>query len=59
MPYFDDDGKEYKPDLYPVPNLCILCKKRDNPKEQVACNLTRMDQLGEKDFVCFAYEKQS
>lgn len=48
MTYFDDNGKEYNHDIYPAPSLCILCKKRDNPKEQVACNLTRMDQLGEK-----------
>jgi len=58
MPYFDDNGKEYNPDIYLTPNLCILCKKRDDPKEQIVCNLTRMDQQGEKDFICYAYQKK-
>lgn len=59
MPYFDDDGKEFNPDIFPTPNLCVICKKHDDPKEQTACNLTRMDQLGEKEFVCFAYDPKN
>ena len=58
MAYFSDDGKEYNPNLYPIPSLCTICKKKDDPKEEVVCNLTRMDQQGEEEFKCFAYEKK-
>ena len=57
MPYFDDDGNEMNPDLYPLPTLCLSCKKKDNSKEEMICNLTRLDQLGEKEFICYAYEQ--
>ena len=59
MTYFNDDGSEYNPDLYSVPNLCIICKKKDDPKEEILCNLTRMDQIGEEEFKCFSFEKKS
>jgi len=55
--YYNDDGSEYNPDLFPLPNLCVSCKKKDDPKEKMICNLTRMDQLGEAEFKCFAYER--
>ena len=54
--YFDDDGTEYNPDLYPLPSLCVGCKKKDDPAEKIACDLNRLDQLGEKEFKCGAYE---
>ena len=57
MKYFDDDGVEFNPNLFPIPNLCICCKKKDDPNDQVICNLTRMDQLGDAEFKCFAYQK--
>lgn len=56
MGYYNDDGSEYNPDLVPLPSLCMSCKKKDDPKEEMLCNLTRMDQLGEPKFICFAYE---
>jgi len=56
MPYFDDDGNEFNPNLYPTPNLCLSCKKKDDPNEEIVCNLTRLDQIEEEDFVCSAYE---
>jgi len=55
MGYYNDDGSKYNPDLYPLPNLCMSCKKKDDPSEEIVCNMTRMDQLGETDFRCFAY----
>lgn len=56
--YFDDDGNELNPDLYPMPTLCLSCKKKDDKKEEIVCNLTRMDQNGEEEFICFAYENK-
>lgn len=57
--FFNDDGSEYNPDLFPLPNLCLSCKKKGDPNEEIVCNLTRMDQLGETEFKCFAYKKDS
>ena len=54
--YFNDDGSELNPDLYPKPQLCLSCKKDNNPNEEILCNLTRLDQFGEFEFKCFAYE---
>ena len=56
--YFDDDGNEFNPDLYPIPNLCISCKKNGDSREEIVCNLTRMDQIGEREFKCYAYENK-
>ena len=56
MPYFDDDGTEVNPGLYPKPSLCLSCNKCDDPSEEIACNLNRMDQRDELVFKCFAYE---
>lgn len=55
MPYFDDDGNEINPELIAKPSLCITCTKDDDPNEIVLCNLNRMDQADEEDFICFAY----
>ncbi len=56
--YFHDDGTEFNPDLIPKPSLCATCKKNDNPKYEIPCNLTRADQ-DEDIFMCFAYESIS
>ena len=57
--YYDDDGNEIKPDLYPKPQLCMSCKKNDDPNEEILCTLNRCDQIGEIEFICFAYESLS
>jgi hypothetical protein len=57
-PFFYNDGNEINPDLISKPSLCITCRKNDDPKEEILCILTRMDQRGEKEFKCFAYEKE-
>lgn len=55
MPYFDDDGTEVNPDLFPKPQLCLSCRKNNDPSEELVCNVTRMDQRDETEFKCFAY----
>ena len=56
MQYFDDDGTEINPEFIPKPSLCILCKNDNDPEKLFLCNLTRMDQADEEEFVCDAYE---
>ena len=57
--YFDDDGTEMNPELVSKPSLCVSCAKDGDPKEEILCNLTRLDQEGEADFKCEAYEAKS
>ncbi|MFC1792957.1 hypothetical protein ACFL3Q_05160 [Planctomycetota bacterium] len=46
--YFDDEGTEINPNLVPKPDLCITCKKDSlSGEEEILCNLTRADQMGE------------
>lgn len=40
MGYYDDDGNELNPDLIPKPGLCIICRKNDDPDEELICDLT-------------------
>ena len=56
MPYFDDDGNELNPNLIAKPQLCLSCIKNDMQSEQIPCNLNRLDQIGEDEFKCYAYE---
>lgn len=55
--FYHDDGTEVNPDLIPKPSLCISCK-RDGllGEEEILCTLNRMDQQGEEEFQCGAYE---
>ena len=57
MPYFDDDGNELNPDLIPKPGLCVSCRldETDDETEQVLCNLTRLDEAGAGEFICYAF----
>jgi len=55
-PYYKDDGTEEFPDLIPTPNLCLICKKQDDPYEEILCNLNRLDQHGNEEFICFGFE---
>ncbi len=45
MPYFNDDGTEFNPDLIPKPGLCVACANDDTSDEMmlIHCNLTRAD----------------
>lgn len=56
--YFDDDGNPLNPDLFPKPQLCLSCKKDEDPNEEILCNLTRLDQVNNPVFKCFAYENK-
>ena len=55
-PYFDDDGTEVDPDMYPKPGLCLICKKNNDSSEELLCNLNRLDQRREIDFKCGAFD---
>ena len=57
MRYFNDDGTEVNPDLFPKPSLCLNCRNNDDPNEEVLCSLTRLDQRDEDEFKCFGYKK--
>ena len=55
--FYNDDGTEVNPDLIPKPSLCISCRKDGLPgEEDILCTLNRMDQMGEEEFKCYAYE---
>jgi hypothetical protein len=54
--FYNDDGTEVNPDLIPKPSLCISCRKDGIRNEEILCDLTRMDQQGEDEFICDAYE---
>lgn len=58
--YFDDDGNPLNPDLIPKPGLCLICKMNEatDPEENILCNLNRLDQAGEKEFNCGAFESK-
>ena len=54
--FYNDDGTEINPDLISKPSLGISCKKDGLPDEEILCNLNRMDQQGNDEFICGAYE---
>lgn len=55
--FFHDDGTEVISDLIPKPDLCITCRKDGlGGEEDILCTLNRMDQQGELEFKCYAYE---
>ena len=54
--FYDDNGAEMNPDLISKPSLCVSCQKDGLRNEEHLCDLTRMDQLGEDEFICEAYE---
>jgi hypothetical protein len=56
-PYFNDDGTEINPDEIKKPSLCVICQKDLDPNEEILCNLTRMDQRNNDEFICEAFEK--
>ena len=61
MPYYDDDGNELNPNFIAKPGLCVGCKMDDgdNEMEHILCNLTRLDQNGEEEFICYAFVPKS
>ncbi|MGR3177971.1 MAG: hypothetical protein ACUZ8E_07930 [Candidatus Anammoxibacter sp.] len=59
LKYFDDDGTELNPNFINKPDLCTTCKNDDDLNEETKCNLTRLDQSGENEFICHAYKLRS
>ena len=57
--YYNDDGEKLNPNLISKPDLCTTCRKdEEGEDEEVLCNLNRLDQAGEKEFICYAYESK-
>ena len=54
--FFNDDGMPMNPDLVTKPALCVMCKYDGNPSQEIPCMLNRMDQQGEGEFKCDAYQ---
>ncbi|MCK5591280.1 MAG: hypothetical protein KAI72_04925 [Candidatus Pacebacteria bacterium] len=54
--FFNDDGTPMNPDLVSKPSLCVMCKKNNDPNQEALCMLNRVDQQGEDDFKCDAYQ---
>ena len=55
-PFYNDDGTEVNPDMIPKPNLCLICKKDNDPDEEILCTLNRIDQSDNSEFKCFSFE---
>ena len=55
--FFKDDGTPVNPELVPKPSLCITCRQDEDSSEEKLCILTRIDQQGEGNFKCEAYER--
>lgn len=56
--YFSDDGTRLNPDLIPTPQLCLSCIHREDVNEEILCNLTRLDQAYEEEFICYGYQSK-
>jgi hypothetical protein len=54
--YYDDASNEVDPKMIPMPKLCLSCDKKDDPNEEIYCNLNRLDQRNDVEFKCYAYE---
>jgi hypothetical protein len=52
-----DNGEKLNPNLISKPDLCTTCRKDEDEDEdeEMLCNLNRLDQAGEKEFICYAY----
>jgi hypothetical protein len=55
MPYYDEAGNELDPSKMPVPKMCQLCEKKDDPEEDIICNLHRLEKRNDRQFSCSAY----
>ncbi len=56
--FYKDDGTPVNFDLIPEPGLCITWKHDEDSRQKIPCTLNRMDQQGEDDFICDAYEEK-
>lgn len=54
--YYNDNGEKLDPNLISKPSLCTMCKKDDDPKEEILCDLNRLDQTDSEEFKCYVYE---
>jgi len=56
MKVYDDDGTEMNAYELPARPLCTTCRHNNDPKQEPMCLLTRLDQKGDVEFRCDAYE---
>ncbi len=56
--YYDDDGNELDISNLKMPDLCQSCEKKDDQREEILCNLNRLDQQNDDDFQCGAYQSR-
>ena len=52
MPYWNDDGTEINPNDFPLPTLCMSCKRRHHEFDQILCNLYRIGHDHDTKFDC-------
>ena len=43
--FYDNNGSKLNPDLAPKPGPSLLCKKDNDPKEEILNSLNRLDQV--------------
>lgn len=57
---YDDNGNKINHDMIRKPGLCLLCKKDEviDTIENMLCVLNRLDQQGEDEFRCEAFERK-
>ena len=55
MPYYDDDGNELDPSMFPMPKMCLMCDKKDDPHEEIPCTINRLGQKDDPIFKCYAF----
>ena len=57
--FYRNDGTHVDPDSIPMPALCLSCSSHED--KEIACTLTRMDQLDEirngEMFCCYHSRK--
>lgn len=56
MPYYDEAGNELDPSTITVPKMCLLCEKHGDAEEKILCDLNRLDQRYEPQFICGGFE---
>lgn len=53
-----DNGEELNPNLISKPDMCTTYRKDEDENEEIVCNLNRLDQACDKEFICYAYESR-
>lgn len=54
-PYHRDDGTLINPKDYPIPKLCLRCRRLGRYYDEIECTLSRIDREKDDEFVCYAF----